>query len=264
MRLVLVKCELRPYHDRMTDLTIDELAAQTGTKTSTIRLYQHQGVLPGPEIRGRVGFYSPGHVARLDLIDRLQARGYTLAAIKDLVESWESGRGLESLLGLESAVAGTPGDEPLDLTPQEFVARFGDVEIDVTTMQRAIALGLVEVYPDRIHTPNASFLDLGSELVRLGLEPNAVLDAWEHVESVSKDLAQRFRAAFEASVWDPFVAKGMPASDLDAVTAKLDRMRQIGREIVATALKNAIDAETDSALGAEADRMTRPRKPDAS
>ena len=131
-------------------------------------------------------------------------------------------------------------------------------------MQRAIALGLVEVYPDRIHTPNASFLDLGSELVRLGLEPNAVLDAWEHVESVSKDLAQRFRAAFEASVWDPFVAKGMPASDLDAVTAKLDRMRQIGREIVATALKNAIDAETDSALGAEADRMTRPRKPDAS
>ena len=25
MRLVLVKCELRPYHDRMTDLTIDEL-----------------------------------------------------------------------------------------------------------------------------------------------------------------------------------------------------------------------------------------------
>lgn len=248
----------------MTDLTIDELAAQTKTKTSTIRLYQHQGVLPGPEIRGRVGFYSPGHVARLDLIDRLQARGYTLAAIKDLVESWESGRGLESLLGLESAVAGTTGDEPLDLSPQEFVARFGEVEIDIATMQRAIGLGLVEVHPDHIHVPNASFLDLGSELVRLGLEPKAMLDAWEHVESVTMDLATRFRAAFEASVWEPFVARGMPASDLDAVTAKLDRMRQIGREIVSIALKTAIATETDAALGTEAARMTRPRKPDAS
>ena len=248
----------------MTDLTIDEIAAQTGTKTSTIRLYQHQGVLPGPEIRGRVGFYGPGHVARLDLIDRLQARGYTLAAIKDLVESWESGRGLESLLGLESAVAETTGDEPLDLSPQEFVARFGDVEIDIATMQRAIGLGLVGVHPDHIHVPNASFLDLGSELVRLGLEPKAMLDAWEHVESVTMDLATRFRAAFEASVWEPFVARGMPASDLDAVTAKLDRMRQIGREIVSIALKTAIATETDAALGTEAARMTRPRKPDAS
>ena len=250
----------------MTDLTIDELAAQTATKTSTIRLYQHQGVLPGPEIRGRVGFYGSGHVARLDLIDRLQARGYTLAAIKDLVESWESGRGLESLLGLESAVAGRAdgGDQPLDLSPQEFVSRFGGVEIDVATMQRAIALGLVEVHPDHFHVPNASFLDFGSELVRLGIEPIAMLDEWEHVESVTKDLAARFRAAFEARVWEPFVAQGMPAEGLDAVTAKLDRMRQIGREIVAVALKTAIDAETDAALGAEAARMTRPRKPDAS
>ncbi len=248
----------------MKDLTIDELAVQTGTKTSTIRLYQHQGVLPGPEIRGRVGFYGSGHVARLDLIDRLQARGYTLAAIKDLVESWESGRGLESLLGLESAVAGTTGDQPLDLSPQEFVERFGEVEIDVATMQRAIGLGLVEVHPDHFHVPNASFLELGSELVRLGIEPNAMLDEWEHVESVTKDLAARFRAAFEAGVWEPFVALGMPAEELDVVTAKLDRMRQIGREIVAVALKAAIDAETDAALGAEAARMTRPRKPDRS
>ena len=84
------------------------------------------------------------------------------------MESWESGRGLEPLLGLKSAVAGTTGDEPLDLIPQEFVARFGDVEIDVATMQRAIGLGLVEVHPDRIHVPKPSFLDLGSEPQRHG------------------------------------------------------------------------------------------------
>ena len=60
------------------------------------------------------------------------------------------------------------------------------------------------------------------------------------------------------------MAKGMAASDLDAVTAKLDRTRKIGREIVAIALKHAIDAETDAALGTEVARMTRPRKPDES
>ena len=95
--------------------------------------------------------------------------------------------------------------------------------------------------------------------------PNPLAIQWSGTitNRASKDLAQRFRAAFEASVWDRFVAKGMPASDRAAVTAELDRMRQIGREIDATALK-AIDAATGSALGVEAARMTRPRKPDAS
>ena len=49
----------------MADLTIDELAAHTGIKSSTIRMYRNQGLLPPPEIRGRVGYYGDGRLPRL-------------------------------------------------------------------------------------------------------------------------------------------------------------------------------------------------------
>lgn len=241
----------------MTERTIDELAAHTGTKSSTIRMYQHQGVLPGPEIRGRVGFYDDGHLARLDLIKRLQDRGYTLAAIKDLAASWESGRGLGSLLGLEQALAGGAGPgESLQLTFAEFIDRFPTVEMKAETFQRAVSLGLVEVLDDGVRVPDSRFLDIGAEIGHLGVPPEDLLDEWDHVVRATTDLAHRFRATFEARVWTPFVEAGMPASELDDVTRKLNRMQQLGQEIVAIALEQAIRAEADTALAAAADELS--------
>ena len=45
-----------------TALTIDELAAQVGVPTRTIRFYQARGALMRPEIRGRVAYYGDAHV----------------------------------------------------------------------------------------------------------------------------------------------------------------------------------------------------------
>jgi DNA-binding transcriptional MerR regulator len=240
-----------------SDLTIDDLAARTGIKSSTIRMYQHQGVLPGPEIRGRVGYYGDGHLARLDLVKRLQERGYTLAAIKDLASSWESGRGLGSLLGFEQVVAGTETTRrEVRLTFAEFAARFPDAEIEPATLQHAVDLGLIEVTADGIRVPDARFLDIGAEIARLGVPPADLLDEWEHVEAATRDLAARFRAAFEARVWAPFVEAGMPAADLAAVTEKLRRMQELGQEIVAIALAAAIEAEAANAVSAAAEHLT--------
>src|SRR5215471_21145877 len=85
--------------------TVDELARASGLNTSTIRLYRQRGLLPPPQMEGRIGYFDEGHVARLRLIGELQERGFSLAAIKDLVESWESGRDLQEVLGVERALA---------------------------------------------------------------------------------------------------------------------------------------------------------------
>jgi len=48
---------------RMDDegqLTIEELASQAGTATTTVRMYQSRGLLPPPERRGRIGYYGQG------------------------------------------------------------------------------------------------------------------------------------------------------------------------------------------------------------
>src|ERR1700728_2599145 len=61
--------------------TIDDLAALTRVPSRTIRFYQAKGVLPRPELRGRVAYYGPAHVQRLELIASLQDRGLRIDAI---------------------------------------------------------------------------------------------------------------------------------------------------------------------------------------
>lgn len=82
--------------------TIDQLTAETGIPSRTIRFYQSSGVLPKPEKRGRIAYYGPHHVERLALIGQLQDRGLRMRAIKDLVEQIEGGDlVLNEWLGLE-------------------------------------------------------------------------------------------------------------------------------------------------------------------
>jgi DNA-binding transcriptional MerR regulator len=71
-------------------MTIGDLADRVGMTPRNIRAYQSRGLLFPPEIRGRVAHYSGAHAARLLLIASLQREGFTLAAIKKLMESPDS------------------------------------------------------------------------------------------------------------------------------------------------------------------------------
>src|SRR4051794_1983831 len=66
-------------------LTIEQLAAEVGMSVRNIRNHHTRGLLPPPEVRARVGFYSAEHVARLRLILDLQADGFNLTAIERLL-----------------------------------------------------------------------------------------------------------------------------------------------------------------------------------
>src|SRR5687767_10405553 len=65
-------------------LTIEQLASETGFTVRNIRAHQARGLLPPPEVRARVGYYGDEHVARLQLIQELQADGFNLKGIKQL------------------------------------------------------------------------------------------------------------------------------------------------------------------------------------
>lgn len=68
-------------------MTIIELAERVGMTPRNIRAYQSRGILFPPLIEGRVARYSGVHAARLQLIASLQREGFTLAAIKRLVDT---------------------------------------------------------------------------------------------------------------------------------------------------------------------------------
>lgn len=71
----------------MGGMTIAEIAERVGMTPRNIRAYQSRGLLDPPQLRGRVAYYSGLHAARLMLIASLQREGFTLAAIKRLVET---------------------------------------------------------------------------------------------------------------------------------------------------------------------------------
>ena len=67
------------------ELTIDELARETGMTARNIRAHQSRGLLPPPEVRARTGYYTADHVARIKLIQDMQSQGFNLKAIERLL-----------------------------------------------------------------------------------------------------------------------------------------------------------------------------------
>ena len=66
-------------------LTLDELTNRVGMSVRNVRFYTTKGLVPPPIRRGRSGYYTPDHVARLELVQELQSHGFTLSAIEKYV-----------------------------------------------------------------------------------------------------------------------------------------------------------------------------------
>jgi DNA-binding transcriptional MerR regulator len=160
--------------DDIDELTVDELARRAGLPTRTIREYQTMGLLPSPEKRGRVGVYRRAHLHRLQLIGRLQQRGYSLAGIRDLLTSWHDGAELTDVLGLSPDELvhldepGTPAtiDQLARVLPALVPKRLDDL----------LAVGLIDACgPDRYCIPSPSLLQLTVDALAAGYTPAQVL-----------------------------------------------------------------------------------------
>jgi len=91
--------------------TVDELARAAGTTTRQVRALQTRGLLPRPGLVGRTGYYDTGHLDRLRAILRLQAEGFSLAALATLLRAWDSGATLDEVLGLRAPPVPGPDTE---------------------------------------------------------------------------------------------------------------------------------------------------------
>ena len=67
-------------------MTIDELARESGMTARNIRAHQSRGLLPPPDVRARTGYYGAEHLARIRLIQDMQAQGFNLKSIERLLE----------------------------------------------------------------------------------------------------------------------------------------------------------------------------------
>lgn len=238
------KTEAQPSVDETAevfDMTIDEIAQHAEIPASTVRLYQNKGLLPPPERRGRVGYYGAGHRDRLRLISHLQDRGFSLAAVKEALDSWNAGRSLDHLLGI-SDVAPSLGREPLRLSPLELTQRFEGVDLTQADIQKAAEVGLIEVDGAEIVVANEAFADIGPAVARLGIPVAEILDEYEALSTAVDQMADRFRDVFERHLWEPFVERGMPADEVATLTSEVGQLTELATSIVTTELHDRFAA----------------------
>jgi DNA-binding transcriptional MerR regulator len=239
----------------VTDYRIDDLARHAGTTVRNVRAYQDRGLLPPPRRNGRVGIYSEIHLARLRLIGQLLDRGYTLANIAELLDAWERGRDLQTVLGLENVVSSPWSDEvPAYISFAELEELLPGV--DRRFLERAARLDLLEVEGDRLRVPSPRLLHAGAELAAAGVPIAFLLD---HAQALRRDMeriARRFVRLVAFHALDRYLRRAEELSDdeLSELGDLVKRLRPLAQMAVDAELARAMERQTLAIAG---DRMAR-------
>jgi DNA-binding transcriptional MerR regulator len=242
--------------DATAELTIDELARETGMTVRNIRAHQSRGLLPPPEVRARTGYYGHDHVARLRLIQELQGNGYNLAAIKDLV-SRSSGSSQEALDFARALLAPFEDERPEVIEAVELAERFGP-DGDAKALRRAEKLGIiVSLGEGRYEVPSPTLLQAGETLLGLGIPLEKALDVIEDVARHADSVAAAFVKLFMDRIWKPFDRAGQPEPDWPTVLIALEQLRPLATEVLVAIFQPRMTQATEKAFGRELERRAK-------
>jgi DNA-binding transcriptional MerR regulator len=239
---------------------VEELAARTGAPVRTIREYQTWQVLHPPTRIGRVGFYDDSHVRRLEAIARMQERGYSIAAIRDLFQAWDQGAGLHDVLGIGDSL-GIPVDEAsVELSTDQLRQLLPTIASSPRLLRRAVKVGLLAEEGDRLGTRSPALVQLVADAIRAGLSPTAALDLAETVVSSASQVGAAIAtivatgtSADGAAALEPLVRQGRMLLARAVASHTID---QVGRHLAerATAVPELAALLADVRIG----RAARP------
>jgi DNA-binding transcriptional MerR regulator len=188
------------------ELTVDELAQRAHLPVRTIREYQTLRLLPAPRRQGRIGIYSRVHLERLAAIGRLQRRGYSLAAIRDLLEIGGAGGGLAAVLGADLGAVALD-ETPLRLTRAQLKSRVPG--LSAAALRRARATGLFQ--PDgtqHVLVRSPALLALVAYAADTGLPADGVLDLIGAMRTGLGELAESVADHIVEDVLEPLRSQG--------------------------------------------------------
>src|SRR3954468_12944202 len=191
-------------------LTIDQLAQRTGMTVRNIRAHQSRGLLQPPDIEGRTGYYGPEHIARIELIAEMQADGFNLAAIKNLLANTEGSE--REMLGFKRTLMAPWEDEEHEFVTAEELGERLALDPDAPNpklLERAIKAGfLVDLGEGRFEVPSPTLFRAAEELRAIGITADTAVDVLEEIDRSSRSISRTFVKLFLDEVWRPFTAAG--------------------------------------------------------
>ncbi len=254
------------------ELTIDELARRIGMTVRNIRAHQSRGLLPAPEVRGRTGYYGPDHVARLELIQELQADGFNLDLIRRLLDG--AGGSSKEVLRFKHALGRPFGsdEQPRPINLLELAEEWNTT--DLTLLDKAMKVGLVRQRDDGgFELTSPRLAEHGRELAKLGIGLERQLEVIGRVREQADRIAETYVELFLDAVWTPFEQAGQPRERWSDVQEALENMHPLAAESVVAVFGLAMSQAVEREFGrqvqrladaSEAERSTPPAAPSTS
>jgi DNA-binding transcriptional MerR regulator len=201
-------------------------------------------------VRARTGYYGPEHLARLRLIQELQANGYNLAAIKHLLTRTWPGSAEEVLAFARALLAPFERERPEVIDEAELAQRTAG--LDGKARNRALKLGIVVPLGEgRYEVPSPTLLRAGDALMELGIPLDRALAVLESVSRSTDAVADRFVKLFVEWIWKPFAEGGRPDEQLPEVRDALDRLRPLATEVLVALFHQRMTRRVEQAFGRE-------------
>lgn len=237
---------------RRKRMTIDELAHDVGVSSRNIRYYQTRGLLPPPEVSGRLGYYDKRHVERLALIQELQAEGLNLQAIGWLLSGGASVDTTELRRMKRALLDEWVVEKPVEVDIEKVISVYGDADPEGPDAQRAIDLGLFELTEEatrvRVHMP--SVLEASRELTEMGTPVSRQLDVLERMRAHALAVAELYVELFDDVVLADWDARGRPPDEWQRVREALERIRPLAgdallavfHQVMAQAVADRVEA----------------------
>ncbi|MEU0538461.1 MerR family transcriptional regulator [Nocardia sp. NPDC005978] len=224
----------RPVRTTHTDLTVEELATRVGVPTSTVRMYQSKGLLHAPRRVGRTARYDSSHLNRLELVQRLQDRGFSLGSIAELLTAREQGATVADLL----ALPGGPEDW-VPLTLGDIRQMIKPKGLRPALLRKATRLGLIRWRRGRPQT-RRWVLGSGLRVAELDLPPGDVLDQIARLRAHTDQIAADFGDIFERTLWPRIHAGGTESDQLDRTRELLRELTGLAEGVVLGALRESV------------------------
>ena len=204
----------------VTLLTLDELTERVGMSVRNIRFYTSKGLVPPPIRRGRSGYYSADHVARLQLVQELQGHGFTLSAIERYVAGIPADASPEDIALHRTMLAPWMADSWEELTRAALEQRAGRPLSDAD-LETLAALGVVEPAGRGAYRASMSQLGVGLGLLDLGYPVEAARAAAAVYASHGRAIAEELYELFRTKVWPVYKEQGVTPETIQEVVERL-------------------------------------------
>jgi len=236
----------------IVDMTIDELARESGMTARNIRAHQSRGLLPPPVVRARTGYYGPEHLSRIRLIRDMQAQGFNLKSIERLIDMGARSGSAGSLELQRTVLEPFSSEEPELVDAAGLTRTFGD-PLDRKLLDKAERSGLlVPIGEGTWEVPSPTLFRAGRELVELGIPLEHALAVADSINRHTTAISKEFVKLFVKDVLEPLRGSGGDAGgDLAAAAAAVERLRPLASEAVLASFGIAMTSAVERRLQKE-------------